>query len=172
MRAADGVAGNDDLLGIGIDYAAFQWEAGLQHDRWTALAVFIDAATQCGLAQVADFNTGNQEGVGAYQVTQKDGQRCSTYRAYLAPALGRPNLQLRSGALVQRDGGQQAQRHACQLHQREQKTRLDQGQAERIAQNGQCRRQLAHMQGRTDACQHHHHRRIDTPHAAALSSSR
>lgn len=33
------------LLGIGIDYAAFQWEAGLQHDRWTAVAVFIDALT-------------------------------------------------------------------------------------------------------------------------------
>lgn len=33
------------LLGIGIDYAAFQWEAGLQHDRWTAVAVFIDAVT-------------------------------------------------------------------------------------------------------------------------------
>ena len=60
--------------------------------------VFIDAATQCGFSPVADFNTGNQEGVGAYQVTQKDGQRCSAARAYLHPAMTRPNLTVFTGA--------------------------------------------------------------------------
>jgi len=33
------------LLGVGIDYAAFQWESGLSQDRWTSVAVSIDAAT-------------------------------------------------------------------------------------------------------------------------------
>ena len=50
--------------------------------------VFLDAAVEAGYAEVADFNTGNQEGVGAYQVTQKDGQRMSAARAYLHPAMG------------------------------------------------------------------------------------
>ena len=40
--------------------------------------------------------------MGLNQVTQKDGQRCSTYRAYLAPALKRPNLQVLTGAAAQR----------------------------------------------------------------------
>ena len=39
-----------------------------------------------------DFNGGEQEGVGFYQTTQKDGKRCSTAKAYLVPALERSNL--------------------------------------------------------------------------------
>lgn len=39
-----------------------------------------------------DFNGGQQEGIGFYQTTQKDGKRCSTAKAYLVPALERPNL--------------------------------------------------------------------------------
>ena len=39
-----------------------------------------------------DFNGGEQEGIGFYQTTQKDGKRCSTAKAYLVPALDRPNL--------------------------------------------------------------------------------
>ena len=62
--------------------------------------VFLDAAVEAGYAEVADFNTGNQEGVGAYQVTQKDGQRMSAARAYLHPAMGRPNLTVLTGAQV------------------------------------------------------------------------
>ena len=39
-----------------------------------------------------DFNGAEQEGIGYYQATQKDGKRCSTARAYLVPAMDRPNL--------------------------------------------------------------------------------
>ena len=60
--------------------------------------VFLDAAVQTGFTEVADFNSGNQEGVGAYQVTQKGGQRCSAARAYLHPAMTRPNLTVLTGA--------------------------------------------------------------------------
>ncbi|MBL8379780.1 MAG: GMC family oxidoreductase N-terminal domain-containing protein [Burkholderiales bacterium] len=60
--------------------------------------VFIDAAKQAGFSEVDDFNTGDQEGVGRYQVTQKGGQRMSAARAYLHPALGRPNLTVLTAA--------------------------------------------------------------------------
>jgi choline dehydrogenase-like flavoprotein len=60
--------------------------------------IFIDAAVQSGFREVADFNTGDQEGVGAYQVTQKGGERCSAARAYLHPAMARHNLTVITGA--------------------------------------------------------------------------
>ena len=60
--------------------------------------MFIEAAVQAGYREVADFNTGDQEGVGAYQVTQKGGERCSAARAYLEPARSRPNLTVLTGA--------------------------------------------------------------------------
>ena len=39
-----------------------------------------------------DFNGENQEGIGYYQTTQKDGKRCSAAKAYLVPSLDRENL--------------------------------------------------------------------------------
>jgi choline dehydrogenase-like flavoprotein len=60
--------------------------------------VFIDAAAQCGFGRSDDFNTGHPAGVGPYQVTQKDGQRCSAARAYLHQAMARPNLTVLTGA--------------------------------------------------------------------------
>lgn len=45
-----------------------------------------------GLPRNYDFNGVNPEGVGSFQVTQKNGRRCSTARAYLKPARTRPNL--------------------------------------------------------------------------------
>ncbi|MBN8494309.1 MAG: GMC family oxidoreductase N-terminal domain-containing protein [Burkholderiales bacterium] len=63
---------------------------------------FLQAAREAGHAINTDFNGAEQEGMGLNQVTQKDGQRCSTYRAYLAPALKRPNLQVLTGAAAQR----------------------------------------------------------------------
>jgi choline dehydrogenase-like flavoprotein len=59
---------------------------------------FIAAGRQAGYAQNRDFNGVQQEGVGAYQVTQIGGERCSAARAYLEPALPRPNLHVVSEA--------------------------------------------------------------------------
>jgi choline dehydrogenase-like flavoprotein len=59
---------------------------------------FIEAGLEAGLPMNADFNGPSQEGVGWYQVTQRDGERCSAAKAYLAPALGRRNLQVLTGA--------------------------------------------------------------------------
>jgi choline dehydrogenase-like flavoprotein len=63
---------------------------------------FIAAAAQLQLRSCPDFNTAEPEGVGIYQVTQKDGQRHSTGRAFLQPISGRRNLHILTGAEVMR----------------------------------------------------------------------
>ena len=55
---------------------------------------FVEAAQQAGYHRTADFNGAQQEGVGYYDVMQKDGQRCSNAKGFLTPALGRPNLKV------------------------------------------------------------------------------
>ena len=57
-------------------------------------ARFIQAGQQAGLPLNTDFNGASQEGVGWYQVTHRGGERCSAAKAYLGPALGRPNLKV------------------------------------------------------------------------------
>ncbi|MEZ5752110.1 MAG: GMC family oxidoreductase N-terminal domain-containing protein [Paracoccaceae bacterium] len=63
---------------------------------------FIAAAQQLQIRACADFNAPEPEGVGIYQVTQKDGRRHSTGAAFLSPVRGRPNLAILTGADVQR----------------------------------------------------------------------
>jgi choline dehydrogenase-like flavoprotein len=55
-----------------------------------------------GVPATADFNTGDNTGVGAFHVNQKRGLRWSAARGFLAPALKRQNLRLESGVLVER----------------------------------------------------------------------
>ena len=62
------------------------------------LDAFIDAAEQAGYPRNPDYNGKDQEGFGYYQVTQKAGRRWSTAKAYLKPALKRPNLRLETQA--------------------------------------------------------------------------
>lgn len=63
---------------------------------------FIDASEQAGFKVTDDFNGKDQEGVGYYQCTIKDGQRCSAARAYLLPAITRTNLTVKTSARVKR----------------------------------------------------------------------
>jgi choline dehydrogenase-like flavoprotein len=63
---------------------------------------FLDAAAECQLPSTDDFNGAQQEGVGVYQVTQKDGSRWSAARAYLEPHKARPNLTIVTGAIATR----------------------------------------------------------------------
>jgi len=65
-----------------------------------ACAAFIAAAQEQGAKANDDFNGPRQDGVGWYQVTQRNGQRCSAATAYLHPALARPNLTVLTDALV------------------------------------------------------------------------
>jgi len=61
---------------------------------------FIDAAQASGFPKNKDYNNGQQEGFGYYQVTMKKGKRWSTARAFLDPARSRPNLKIETDALV------------------------------------------------------------------------
>ncbi|MBS1861625.1 MAG: GMC family oxidoreductase N-terminal domain-containing protein [Actinobacteria bacterium] len=62
------------------------------------LEAWVDAAVEAGHQRNADFNGAEQEGVGIFQVTQRDGRRCSSSRAFLDPR--RPNLELIHSALA------------------------------------------------------------------------
>jgi choline dehydrogenase-like flavoprotein len=60
--------------------------------------VFVQAGVQAGFPANNDFNGADQEGVGMYQVTHRRGERFSAAKAYLAPALSRPNLEVITNA--------------------------------------------------------------------------
>ena len=61
-------------------------------------SVFVKAGMEAGLPHNIDFNGENSDGVGPFQVTQINGRRCSTARAYLKPVRARPNLTVFTGA--------------------------------------------------------------------------
>lgn len=63
---------------------------------------FILSAQQAGFPLTDDFNGKNQEGVGYYQVTQINGQRCSAAKAFLTPNLHRTNLTVITSAQVEK----------------------------------------------------------------------
>ncbi|HEY0517753.1 MAG TPA: GMC family oxidoreductase N-terminal domain-containing protein [Solirubrobacteraceae bacterium] len=63
---------------------------------------FVEAGVQAGLARNDDFNDGEQDGVGMYQVTQRGGMRASAAVAYLHPAAERPNLHVMPYMLAHR----------------------------------------------------------------------
>jgi len=58
----------------------------------------LDACEQAGIPRNPDFNGAMQEGCGFYQTTTSNRRRWSTAKAYLEPARGRPNLEIRTGA--------------------------------------------------------------------------
>ena len=64
--------------------------------------VAVEAGVQAGFKSTPDFNGEQQEGFGLFQLTIKDGKRCSSSAAYLTPALQRPNLKVETGALISR----------------------------------------------------------------------
>jgi choline dehydrogenase len=63
---------------------------------------FIGAAKELGVPHIQDFNTGDQEGVGYYQLTTRKGLRCSTAVAYLHPAKHRANLAIEAQAQAEK----------------------------------------------------------------------
>ena len=64
--------------------------------------VFVQAGTQMGYCPTDDFNAGQQAGIGIYQVTQHNGQRCSSADAFLKPVLKRSNLNVLTAALTEK----------------------------------------------------------------------
>jgi choline dehydrogenase len=55
---------------------------------------FVEAAVAAGHRRNPDFNGASAEGAGLYQVTMRNGERCSTAVAFLAPARARTNLRV------------------------------------------------------------------------------
>src|SRR5215475_9081269 len=78
------------------------WRIEAPRLSWAILDAVGDAAEQMGIKRIADFNTGDNEGVGYFHVNQKRGRRWSSARGFLKPALKRPNLRLETGVLVER----------------------------------------------------------------------
>jgi len=62
----------------------------------------VESAVAAGHRDNPDFNAESQDGAGLYQVTQRRGRRSSAAGAFLHPAMGRPNLTVRTGALATR----------------------------------------------------------------------
>jgi len=90
--------GADELHGAGGE-----WRVEKQRLRWDILDAFAEAAVQAGVPHTTDFNRGSNEGVGYFQVNQKNGWRWNTAKAFLRPTCyGRPNFELWTGAQVSR----------------------------------------------------------------------
>ena len=67
-----------------------EWRVEHPRMRWKVLDAFAEAAAQEGIPAVADFNSGDNFGVGYFQVNQKTGRRWSAARGFLKPVLNRP----------------------------------------------------------------------------------
>lgn len=65
---------------------------------------FFAGAAEAGLPRTDDCNGAEAEGATSYRITTRNGLRHSAARAYLAPALKRPNVTLRTGVTVERIG--------------------------------------------------------------------
>jgi choline dehydrogenase len=62
----------------------------------------LEAAVQAGYELIEDLNVDRPEGVSRFQLTQRNGMRCSAADAFLHPAESRPNLKVTSGVFVER----------------------------------------------------------------------
>ncbi|MBD1552885.1 GMC family oxidoreductase [Pseudomonas typographi] len=79
-----------------------EWRVERQRYHWPILDAFRDAAEQCGIAKVDDFNTGDNQGCGYFQVNQRNGVRWNSAKAFLRPILKRPNLTVLTKVTVDR----------------------------------------------------------------------
>ena len=70
--------------------------------QWDIIDAFRNAAIESGIPATEDFNRGDNFGVSRFEVTQKNGMRWSAAKAFLRPALQRPNLKVVTGALVKK----------------------------------------------------------------------
>jgi len=96
-RAEDNERGENAYHGVGGPLRVSE-----SRSMHPLIDVMLDAAAQAGYERNDDLNGERQEGVGRFQLTQRDGWRCSTADAYLTPVLERPNLSVVTGAFVSR----------------------------------------------------------------------
>lgn len=94
--SSDG-AGFSDFHGSGGE-----WRIEKQRLRWEVLEAFSEAAQESGIPPTDDFNTGDNAGVGYFEVNQKSGWRWNTSKAFLRPVKDRSNLTIWTGAQAER----------------------------------------------------------------------
>ena len=75
-----------------------EWRVELPRISWEILDAFRDAAAEVGIRKIDDFNCGDNEGSAYFQVNQRRGVRWTTAKAFLQPAMNRPNLRVVTGA--------------------------------------------------------------------------
>ena len=90
-------SGGDEMHG-----GSGEWRVEDQRLSWEILDSFRDAAAQTGIPNTTDFNRGNNEGCGYFEVNQKQGVRWSAADAFLHPVKSRKNLFIITGAHVQK----------------------------------------------------------------------
>lgn len=79
-----------------------EWRIEKQRLRWDILESFADAAVQAGIPKTDDFNRGDNEGVGYFEVNQRKGWRWNTSKAFLKPVQQRHNLTVWTESQVER----------------------------------------------------------------------
>ena len=96
-KSQDQQRGGDEFHGAGgpLTVSNMRYESPL-------CDAFIDAAEEIGIPRNDDVNGGEQEGAGYFQLTSRNGFRCSTAVGFLRPAEGRPNLDIETHAQVHR----------------------------------------------------------------------
>jgi len=82
--------------------AGGEWRVERQRLSWEILDAFALAAQQAGIAATEDFNRGDNEGVGYFEVNQKAGVRWNATKGFLRPVQHRANLVVRTGVQVSR----------------------------------------------------------------------
>ncbi len=88
-KSEDYYSGKDDLHGAGGE-----WRVEDQRLHWDILDAWKEAAIEAGIPATADFNRGDNFGVGYFKVNQHKGWRWSTAKGFLRPASKRPNLRI------------------------------------------------------------------------------
>jgi choline dehydrogenase len=96
-RSQHQMRGADEHHGVGGEMLVDEMRLS-----WEILDAFRDAAAEIGIPKTADFNRGDNEGCGYFQVNQRRGVRQSAARAFLAPVRRRPNLAVFTQAEAER----------------------------------------------------------------------
>ena len=79
-----------------------EWRVERQRLHWDLLDRYVEAAGQAGIPPCADYNRGDNFGIGRFEVNQKKGLRWNAARAFLRPVQHRANLTVLTHALIER----------------------------------------------------------------------
>ncbi len=96
-RSEDYQHGADEFHGVGGEMRVEE-----KRVSWEILEAWRDAAEECGIPKIAEFNRGDNFGNAYFQMNQRGGRRWSGTKAYLRPVMTRPNLTVRVKAQVER----------------------------------------------------------------------